>query len=72
MIYSILTSALIVDTRFITWTCVIAATSNVAHAIVTYLIRNAVIIAVTYSFTNTAIATFIAQAVCITKKNIII
>lgn len=67
-----LTSALIADTRFITWTRIIAATSNVAHAIVTYLICNAVIITVAYSFTNTAVASFIAQAICITEKNTII
>lgn len=64
----ILTSALIVDTRLVAWTSVITAAPNVAHTIVAYLIRNAVIIAVAYRFTNAAVAQFIAQTICITKK----
>jgi len=65
---TILTFALIVDTRFVTRARVITAASNVTHAIMTYLIYKAVIITVTYCFTNAAIAPFVAQAICITKK----
>lgn len=65
---TILTSALIVDTRFITWTRVIIATSNVAHAIVAYLIREAVVIAIANRFTNATVAPFVAQAIRITVK----
>lgn len=64
----ILTSALIVDTRLVARTCVITATSDVTHTIMTYLIRNAVVIAVTYRFTNTAVASFVTQAIRIAEK----
>lgn len=65
---TILTSALIVDTRFITWTCVIIATSNIAQAIVAYLIRDAVVIAIANRLTNATVASFVAQAIRITVK----
>ena len=65
---TILTSALIIDTRLIARTRVITATANVTHAIVTYLICEAMIIAVAYRFANTTVTTFVAQTIRITEK----
>lgn len=63
----LLTSTLIVDARLVARACVVAATSNVAHAIVTYLIRDAMIVAVAYCLADTAVAPLVAQAVCIAE-----
>lgn len=65
---TILTFALIVDTRFIARTCIIVAAPNIAYAIVAYLIRDAVVIAIAYRFTNATVAPFVAQAIRITVK----
>lgn len=59
--------ALIVDTRFIARTCIIVAAPNIAYAIVAYLIRDAVVIAIAYRFTNATVAPFVAQAIRITS-----
>jgi len=63
-----LTSALIIDARLVARTCVVVAAPNIAHAIVAYLIRDAVIVAVAYRLADAAVTAFIAQTVRIAEE----